>query len=222
MTRRLNVDLLPKPNPLKIQAYTILKEAIIRGVFHDNEMITERSAHERFQISRTPFREAIQSLEAEGWVYSIPYKGAFISPITTQDIHDLFELRLILETFVVTKIQSNMDQKSLKQLEAISKAMKTNSAEQDDYEFMLLDKDFHQLMFELAGNRRLVAVFNQTSDMIRRIGMRVLNRESRREEVIAEHQRIIDGLKNGVAEEAMVHHLEKQKQSYIELYRQSN
>ncbi|SEN76897.1 GntR family transcriptional regulator [Lihuaxuella thermophila] len=212
---------LPRPNPLKLQAYTILKEAIIRGEFHDHEMITERSAHERFQISRTPFREAIQTLEAEGWIYSIPYKGTFVSPVTTQDIHDLFEIRLILETYVVNKIQSHMDLKSLKQLETILQSMKVSSREQNDYDFMLLDKDFHQWMFELAGNRRLVAVFIQTSDMIRRIGMRVLHRESRREEVIAEHQQIIDGLKNGRAEEAMVQHLKKQQQSYIDLYRQS-
>jgi DNA-binding GntR family transcriptional regulator len=92
--RGSGVDLLlSNPKPLKVQAYTILKEAIIRGILRDNELITERVAQERFHISRTPFREAVQALEAEGWVYSSPYKGAFISPITIKDIHDIFELR---------------------------------------------------------------------------------------------------------------------------------
>nr|WP_232345459.1 GntR family transcriptional regulator [Paenactinomyces guangxiensis] len=214
--------MLPNTKTLKDQAFSILKEAIIRGILHDGEMITERRALEQFHISRTPFREAVQSLEAKGWVTSIPYKGTFINPITIKDIHDIFELRLMLETSVVKKIQSNMSQESLNQLEVITKSMNTNHLQQGDYEFMLLDKDFHHVLFKLTNNQKLIAVFEQTSDIICRIGMRVLHRESRREEVIAEHQQIIDGLKNGTAEKEMAQHLEKQKQSFIHLYGKSD
>jgi DNA-binding GntR family transcriptional regulator len=209
---------LSNPKPLKVQAYTILKEAIIRGILQDNEMITERVALERFGISRTPFREAVQTLEGEGWVYNIPYKGTFISPITIKDIHDVFELRFMLEIGVVRKIQQTINRRNLDQLQAITAAMNTDPSQMSDVDFMLLDKDFHKVLFELTDNERLITVFKQTSDLIRRIGMRVLHRASRREEVVCEHKRIIEGLQNGTAEQEMEQHLNKQKQSFIELY----
>lgn len=181
-------------------------------------MITERVALERFGISRTPFREAVQTLEGEGWVYNIPYKGTFISPITIKDIHDVFELRFMLEIGVVRKIQQTINRRNLDQLQAITAAMNTDPSQMSDVDFMLLDKDFHKVLFELTDNERLITVFKQTSDLIRRIGMRVLHRASRREEVVCEHKRIIEGLQNGTAEQEMEQHLNKQKQSFIELY----
>ncbi|MBN2909877.1 GntR family transcriptional regulator [Polycladomyces sp. WAk] len=209
---------LSNPKPLKVQAYTILKEAIIRGILQDHEMITERVALERFGISRTPFREAVQTLEAEGWVYNLPYKGTFISPITIKDIHDVFELRFMLEIGVVRKVQQMINRKNLDQLQAITAAMNTDPSQMSDVDFMRLDKDFHKVLFELTDNERLISVFNQTSDLIRRIGMRVLHRASRREEVVREHRSIIEGLQNGTAEQEMEQHLHNQKQSFIELY----
>src|SRR4051794_11870792 len=89
------------PAPLKMQAFTILKNAIINGIFKDNDAITERIVLEKFKISRTPFREAIQVLESEGWVYTIPYKGIFVNPITLKDIKELFELRLLIEPSII-------------------------------------------------------------------------------------------------------------------------
>jgi DNA-binding GntR family transcriptional regulator len=214
------VDLhLASPKPLKIQAYEILKEAIIRGILKDNEMITERRAMELFKISRTPFREAIQSLESEGWIYSIPYKGNYIKPITLEDIEHVFELRIILESSIVNKVLTNMDDESINKLEDLITSMKGKPLEQDDLVFMDLDTEFHRVIYQLTNNKQIINVFEQTSDLIRRIGVRVLHRETRRDEVMAEHKEILLGLKEGCsAGEAMIQHLEQTKSIFVELY----
>jgi DNA-binding GntR family transcriptional regulator len=200
-----------------MQAYDILKEAIIRGVLTDDEMVTERRAQEQFGISRTPFREAMQSLEAEGWVYSVPYKGSYVRPITLKDINDIFDLRLILESGIVEFAQGRLDQVTLQKLESLVRSMRVSPDEQDDHQFMALDRDFHQMIYSLADNRRITAISDQISDLIRRIGMRSLHNPSRREEVIAEHQRIVTGLRNGQAVEAVRYHIEKTREGFTQV-----
>ncbi|GIM45616.1 GntR family transcriptional regulator [Collibacillus ludicampi] len=209
---------LPSPVPLRIQAYNILKEAIISGVLKENEMITERRAQEQFHISRTPFREAIQTLEAEGWMYTIPYKGTYVSPITAKEIEDIFELRLILETSVVRKVQSEIDNQSLNRLEALVTLMETEMAKKNIYQFIILDRDFHRVLYELANNDRLLTISEQISDMMRRIGVKALHSLPRWQDVIKEHRKIIEGLREGRAEEAIIDHLKKTEEEVKKTY----
>jgi GntR family transcriptional regulator, rspAB operon transcriptional repressor len=198
---------------LKMQAYHVLKEAIISGTLTDHQMLTERTAMELFGISRTPFREAVQILEAEGWVYSLPYKGIYVSPVNLKDFEEVFELRLILETAIVRKVASRLDEKGFAVLERMVESMQTDSAAQNDYDFTSLDFAFHRTLNNMADNRRLLAMTEQIYDVMRRIGMRVLRRPiARREEIIREHRKILDGLRNGTAEAAVIEHLERVKQ----------
>jgi DNA-binding GntR family transcriptional regulator len=204
---------LVSPKSLKLQTYHVLKEAIISGELKDNEMITEKKAMELFGISRTPFREAIQALEAEGWVFSLPYKGTYVSSFYERDIEEVFELRAVLETAVARKVAGRLDQQAYAALEEIICQMTTDAKVQNDYAFTSLDFEFHRALNRLADNKRLLSMTEQIYDVMRRIGMRVLQRPiQRREEVIREHRRILDGLKNGDAEAAVIEHLERVKQ----------
>jgi DNA-binding GntR family transcriptional regulator len=206
---------LPTPTPLRVQAYNILKEAIISGVIEEGEMITERRAFEQFHIRHTPFREAIQSLENEGWMYTIPYKGTYVSPITPKQIQDIFEIRMILETYIVRKVQTTINEQILHKLEGLVTLMET---ENNVYQFILIDRDFHRVLYELAQNERLLGILDQISDMMRRIGVKVLHSLPRWQEVINEHRKIIDGLREGNAEEAVIYHLqetEKEIKKYV-------
>ncbi|UZJ78591.1 GntR family transcriptional regulator [Fictibacillus sp. KU28468] len=204
-------------NPLKVQAYNILKEAIINGLFKKNEVITEKRALEEFNISRTPFREAVQSLETEGWLVSIPYKGTFVSPVTKKDIEDVFELRMLVELHIVTKISSSISEKSLEELENIILLMEREMSQGNEDEFIILDREFHKTLYDLAENKRLISISEQISDLFRRIGVQVIHRQNRCEEVISEHKKIVQGLKNGDAVDAMRIHLEKTKSALEEL-----
>ncbi|SDN25533.1 DNA-binding transcriptional regulator, GntR family [Fictibacillus solisalsi] len=204
-------------NPLKVQAYNILKEAIINGLFKKNEVITEKRALEEFNISRTPFREAVQSLETEGWLVSIPYKGTFVSPITKKDIEDVFELRMLVELHIVKKISSTISEKSLEELEGIILLMEKELRMGNEDQFIILDREFHKTLYDLAENKRLISISEQISDLFRRIGVQVIHRKNRGEEVITEHKKIIEGLKKGDAVEAMQIHLEQTKSALEEL-----
>ncbi|NHC43225.1 GntR family transcriptional regulator [Bacillus sp. MM2020_1] len=218
----MNID-FSVPAPLKMQAFTILKNAIVNGVFKDNDAITERMVLEKFKISRTPFREAIQVLEKEGWVYTIPYKGIFVSPITLKDIQELFELRLLIEPSIIDNLfQKSKVEDCANKLEVIVNKMKTDVSIQSDFEFMLLDQEFHNLLYKQTENNRIIAVSEQISDTMLRVGIRVLHRKARREEVIEEHKTIIAGLRDGTAKIQLINHLNLTEESFIEMYKEAS
>lgn len=75
-------------------AYRQLKQAIIARSFPPGELVNERSLAQRLSMSRTPVREALQMLGAEGWVTVLPWKGVIIRPVTLEDIDEVFQLRL--------------------------------------------------------------------------------------------------------------------------------
>jgi DNA-binding GntR family transcriptional regulator len=216
----MNID-FSVPAPLKMQAFSILKNAIINGIFNDDDAITEKIVLEKFKISRTPFREAIQVLESEGWVNTIPYKGTFVNPITLKDIHELFELRLIIEPSIIDYLlEKSKIESTAEKLEVIVKKMKTDVSLQSDFEFMLLDQEFHSLLYKQTENSRIIAVSEQITDTMLRVGIRVLHRKARREEVIDEHMRIISGLMDGTAKNQLQNHLNSTEESFVKLYKQ--
>lgn len=206
------------PAPLKIQAYTIIKNAIIKGIFEDHEAITEKVVLEKFKISRTPFREATQILESEGWVYTIQYKGTYVKPVTLKDLQELFELRQVMEPGIVDYFLENPTKYSTEKLEEVVSKMEIDENLQSNFEFMSLDRDFHSLFYEMTNNSKIKAVSDQISDIMLRVGIRILNHNSRRGEVIEEHMKIISGLKDGTAKQYLRKHLETTKDYFCKLY----
>lgn len=217
----MNID-FSVPAPLKIQAYTIIKNAIMTGIFVDHDSITERIVQEKFNISRTPFREAIQILESEGWVYTIPYKGTYVKPVTLKDLDELFELRLVIEPGILDYLFEHEKEFSTSRLEEVVDKMEIDESLQSNLEFMTLDRDFHTLLYELTNNSRLKAVADQVSDIMLRVGIRYLDQtqDARRIGVIEEHRRIISGLKDGTAKNHLKQHLETTKEYFCKLFKE--
>ena len=86
-----------RSTPLRSQVTEILRDAILSGQLAPGSVLVERELAERLGVSKTPVREALSLLDHEGLVQTVPRKGYFVSPITVQDVHNYFGLRLILE-----------------------------------------------------------------------------------------------------------------------------
>ena len=81
------------------KAYRAIKLAILNGEFFPGALLQEQDLINRIELGRTPIREAIQRLIAEGLVYNIPRKGVFITQISNSDVRDVYEMRCKLDTF---------------------------------------------------------------------------------------------------------------------------
>ena len=95
MKKTINIQLL------KHQAYEGIKQRIINLTLRPNEQLIEQRLAEQLGISKSPIREAIQRLEREGLVYSLPFRGGYVAEVSEQDICDIFQLREALERFCV-------------------------------------------------------------------------------------------------------------------------
>ncbi|PIC76125.1 hypothetical protein CSV74_12700 [Sporosarcina sp. P19] len=196
---------------LKKDVYLKVKEDITNGVLKDHVSITQKMALELYGVSGTPFREAVQILESEGWVYSLPNKGVYVSPLTQKDIDEFFELRCIFECAVAKKVSKTITDEKIEVFQKLIDQMHTDTRIQSDLEFTNLDFQFHKRLIEYAENNRLLVLSEQIYDMMKRIGNIVLKGPSRREEVIIEHTDILQGLSNGEYESAITYHLDRAK-----------
>ena len=88
---------------IKDQIYQILKEDILTGELRSGEQLVEQTIAARFNTSRSPVREAIKQLTGDGLVINITNKGTFVKTPTIAELHDIQEMRQVLEVFAVKK-----------------------------------------------------------------------------------------------------------------------
>ena len=103
--------------PLRIQVYNVLREAIVNGEFMPDEKLTELEIAEHLSVSRTPVREAFRMLEQEELITIIPQQGVFVSGIKSRkEIDDLFRVRVELEGLAAYLAARNINEEQIKQL----------------------------------------------------------------------------------------------------------
>ena len=96
-----------------------LRQAIITGDLSPSSRLTEPELARQLNVSRTPLREAIRQLEAEGFVTTVPRVGCFVSEITPQDAADVYAIRMVIEGLAARQAAENPDPSKRETLEAI-------------------------------------------------------------------------------------------------------
>ena len=208
---------LSKPKSLTEIAYDAIHESILSGQLTVDVVYKEKNLAEDLGISRTPVREALLALSSEGLITFLPRKGLVVNKFSTQDIEEIFEIRESIELASVKKICRNHASLDFSQLRSCFENQKESlNTQHGASEFMDLDRAFHMAISELVGNSRLVSIMNNVQDKVHLMGLRALLIEGRMEEVIDEHEKIIDAVENGREEEAlalMEYHLCRSKKS---------
>ena len=103
--------------------YEQLKADIIRCKYQPGVSLTEIEMANKFNVSRTPIREVCNRLLKEDLLHSIPYKGYIVSPINLQDLHELYQIRLVLEPYAAEMAARNP---SPRFLEALRETLRTD------------------------------------------------------------------------------------------------
>jgi DNA-binding GntR family transcriptional regulator len=180
----------------KAIVYENLKSRIINNLINPGEPLNEGVLSTELKISKTPIREALQQLEKEGFIESIPVKGAFVSRISIQDIREIFEIREILECEVIKRATLKADPE---RVEAIRE--KFLSSESDNKKAFAghfkSGDEVHAFIFETFGNKRLKEIYKRLQDHIVRSRIHFFNQSpsGRSEEAFKEHLEILDALK---------------------------
>ncbi|MDX2970295.1 GntR family transcriptional regulator [Kribbella solani] len=185
---------------------TVLSDPAVSGTF-----INEQAVASEVGISRTPVREALLMLAAEDLVQLVPHRGAFVAPVPGREIAEMMQARGVIETWAATTSLAA----GRAPVDAMAEVLGQQRAivdKSDAKDFIELDSQFHALLVEAAGNSVLGRLYESLRARHVLLGVVALQRSStRRQEVLDEHQAIVDGLAAGkpdAAEKAILRHLD--------------
>ncbi len=194
-----------RPVLLKEQAYEALKELILSGELPPGAFLSERSLAARLGMSKTPIRTALARLEMERLVTISPQQGIVVRGLTLDEINDHYDLRIALETFIVSRLAGRLPKEYEAALAANHRAM-LDAAEADDKpHFMTCDAEFHLLLCESLGNQEIIRVMEHQRDKFMRVIMPLIERHGERlEQTLAEHAGIVEAIRRGDGRDAAV------------------
>jgi GntR family transcriptional regulator, rspAB operon transcriptional repressor len=192
------------------QAYALLRDAIVSLWLKPGEVINEKAICEQLGISRTPVREALTKLSEEGLVQIFPQSGTFVSPIELEQVFEGQIVRDALETAMVRRAVHRFTPEFDALFQNILDRQRSISAQNDYQAFYVSDEEFHRTISQCAGSLRIWRIINGAKaqlDRVRRLNMPV---PGQLDQIITEHQAILDGLRTGkeaLAAKAMKAHL---------------
>jgi DNA-binding GntR family transcriptional regulator len=181
--------------PLSQALLVALREAIISGQLKPGQPLIQARLAAQFGVSRAPLREALNRLEEEGFVKTIPYKGSAVAPLTRQDVQEIRSLRNMVEEFAGQLLISDLQLQHLEEIEAIYAHMQEAANRGDIDAVDALDLGLHQKICELSGHTLLMEVWNRYANQFRRV-LTFTNRVNHDLRLIVNmHEPLIDALR---------------------------
>lgn len=133
-----------------------LRDAIIAGRLKPGERIRERELVSLLGVSRSPLREAIRILETEGLITSLAYRGARVSELSATDLHDMLDVRIMLESFAARLFIERLDDRALQAMQEQVERARAPGYQVDLQANFDLGLEFHDLLVGACGNRKVV------------------------------------------------------------------
>lgn len=214
---------------IRARAYALIQQKISRGELAPGSPVSEVLLAGELGSSRTPIREALGQLVAEGLLEQTPNRGTVVVQLGRQDIVDLYELREALEVYAVGKTarQSN-PARELEHLNALAEEILKLRAElkkgaqldaKQMHRFLACDLGFHTLLLRMASNARILKIVNETRLMIRIFSM---HRRGHDAAMLAKIHRYHKGIAEAIAKgdsaratELMSGHIQESRQERL-------
>lgn len=149
------------------QAYRLLEEQLVTLRLMPGELIAEKDLMDKAGIGRTPVREAIQRLSAEGLLQVLPRKGLMVTPLRRSDLGQIIEARRVLERLLVVKAAERATSDQRQALAVL--AARIEAADDDLEGFFRLDQHLNDLLDEACNNRFLVKALTAMHSQCRRL-----------------------------------------------------
>ena len=194
---------------LSEKAYHLIKEKIIKLEMAPLSVVDEQILREELELGRTPIREALHRLSAEGLVTIAPRRGMFVAEISIMDLGKIFEVRMTLEGLCARLAAQRITQDQIAQMEMTLMDLEAVS-EGDAETLMRIDERFHSLLYQAADNEFLMDTLDRLHALSMRLWHLVLNHIADVRGAIKQHRKITAALKAGdgtKAEELVCEHI---------------
>ena len=200
---------LPEGVTRSEQAHRILRAAINAGELMPGEIYSVQKLAQQLGVSRTPVREALLQLGRQGLVQPVRNRGFVVLETSTQDIRDIFQIRLLLEPAAAKLATRRIQPADLDQLRAEYQDMTRAARAGDGDRMWKHDRAFHRAIMQASGNTRLAEYIETLRDFVQTRGkLTTLTRQL--VTIAGEHEPILSALVRGdarAAQTAMRRHL---------------
>ena len=209
-------------NSLHDEVAAKLRERIFSGDLAPGGFIDEPALCAELSISRTPLREALKVLTAEGLLRHEPRRGCFVSQITEQDLDEIFPVIALLEGRCAFEAARNATDADLAALEQLHDRLQRSAKAKRITEYYETNYAIHEAIIVLANNRWLAQVIGDLRKIVKLARLQQLHAPGRLEQSLSEHMAVYAALKARDAEgaeAAMRTHLTRQRVALRELAR---
>jgi len=190
--RTLSGESLPNRQTAHEFVRSILRRAILNGELAGGTRLVQAELAAVLEVSTTPVREALRDLATEGLINFDPHRGAVVQELSGEELHEIYEIRLLLEPLALRQAVPKITESLLEQLRRLHKKMldEPHSAEWVDY-----NRIFHMAVIEAAASPRLAAIIRGLQDAsVMYIGASLKHVPGLRDDANRDHAAILDAL----------------------------
>lgn len=211
-------------NSLHEQVAQQLRGLIFAGELSPGAFVDEVRLCEQLAISRTPLREALKVLSAEGLIRHEPRRGSFVNEVTEQDLDEIFPVIALLEGRCAFEAALQATDADIAALEGLHQRLSDSAAQGRIPDYYAANYAIHEAIIAIAGNKWLAQVISDLRKILKLARLQQLNAPGRLSQSLAEHMAIFAALKARDAEgadAAMRTHLTRQREALRQLARQN-
>ncbi len=200
--------------PLSSSLYQEIQHDILSGEMPADTKLTEQAICKKYNVSRTPVREAFRQLEADGLIENIPNRGAFVIGLSKRDISDIFDLRYLFEVQAVEWAIKRMSSDEIDALRETVEFMEFYTLKNDTEKVLEFNSQFHQLIYAGTKDRLLQKTLNTYQIYLKHSAPARTYSVDYLSTILDEHKAIFEAFetKNAAAgRKAMERHMENSK-----------
>ena len=207
------------PSIAEARVYRELKRAITGGQYRAGSVLVQEELCRQFKASRTPVRDALTHLQAEGLVVAMPNKGVVVRDFSPKDVHDIYEIRALLESAAAQDAAGKIPKASLEAIVAKASAIASKKNFAFD-QVRDLGMELHRMIIDASGNLIMQDLLNRMETLIEVSRIPFRQAHERLKEINQEHIDIAKALLKGdgsAAAELMKRHFILTKEAHLRI-----
>ncbi len=209
-------------NSMHQEVAATLREQIFEGQWAPGSLLDEPALCERLEISRTPLREALKVLTAEGLLRHEPRRGCFVNEVSEKDLDEIFPVIALLEGRCAFEAARNASDADVAALDSLHERLQSHARARRINDYYATNLVIHEAIITLANNRWLAQTIADLRKILKLARLQQLHAPGRLEQSLGEHMAIHAALRahdcEG-ADAAMRTHLTRQREALRELAR---
>ena len=183
--------------PLREIVFETIRGAIITGELQPGQRLMEVQLAEEMGVSRTPVRESIRKLELEGLVKMVPRRGAYVTPMSVNDLKEMMEIRRALEGLAAELAALNATAEEIAKLYAANQRFGESAMANDEEGIIKNDMAIHDIIYRASGNKKLLTMVNSLREQMQRFRAEYVHRIEDKTPLVNQHMEIIRKIESG-------------------------